>query len=89
LPSCAPPWPPAPTRRGRPCLAVARGVDLAAVRWGLEIEYLRIVNDLGDGVRMRLVIGAALHGEVARLRALADLVHKVAEHVGNIQSVAY
>jgi hypothetical protein len=41
-------------------LALARQVDPAALSWAPEIEYLRIVNDFGDGVRLRAVIHTCL-----------------------------
>ena len=43
-----------------PILALARQVEPAAIRWAPEIEYFRVVHDLGDGVRLRLVIHACL-----------------------------
>ena len=43
-----------------PLLALARQVDPQAIRWAPEIEYLRVVNDLADGVRLRTVIHACL-----------------------------
>jgi hypothetical protein len=43
-----------------PILALAREVDPQAIRWASEIEYLRVVNDLADGVRLRTVIHACL-----------------------------
>jgi hypothetical protein len=43
-----------------PILALARQVDPQAIRWAPEIEYLRVVNDLADGVRLRTVIHACL-----------------------------
>jgi hypothetical protein len=43
-----------------PLLALARAVAPEAIRWAPEIEYLRVVNDLADGVRLRLVIHACL-----------------------------
>lgn len=43
-----------------PILALARQVDPQAIRWASEIEYLRVVNDLADGVRLRTVIHACL-----------------------------
>jgi hypothetical protein len=49
-----------------PILAVARGVDLAAIRWASEIESLRIVHDHADGVRVRLVIRGCLN-RIARV----------------------
>jgi hypothetical protein len=49
-----------------PLLAVARGVDLAAIRWASEIESLRIVHDHADGTRMRLVIRECLN-RIARV----------------------
>ena len=43
-----------------PILALARQVDPQAIRWAPEIEYLRVVHDLADGVRLRTVIHACL-----------------------------
>ncbi len=43
-----------------PILALARQVDPQAIRWAPDIEYLRGVNDLADGVRLRTVIHACL-----------------------------
>ena len=43
-----------------PILALARQVDPQAIRWAPETEYLHVVNDLADGVRLRLVIHACL-----------------------------
>ena len=43
-----------------PILALARQVNPQAIRWASEIEYLRVVNDLADGVRLRTVIHACL-----------------------------
>ena len=43
-----------------PLLALARNVDPAAIRWAPDIECLRVVHDLGDGVRLRLVVQACL-----------------------------
>jgi hypothetical protein len=43
-----------------PILALARQVDPQAIRWAPETEYLRVVNDLADGVRLRLVLQTCL-----------------------------
>jgi hypothetical protein len=43
-----------------PILALARHVDPQAIRWAPEVERLRVVHDLGDGVRLRLVVQTCL-----------------------------
>jgi hypothetical protein len=43
-----------------PLLALARHVDLAALRWAPDVHAMLIIHNLADGVRLRLVMHACL-----------------------------